>query len=237
LRRRLEAAKAQSARIDTTGIEESTKLKKLLLSILAMVSALFMPLAATSQIAPDRLPRAPQTEPSNKYEVFAGYGYTSINQINGSRYGLQGVNASVTRDWGRFFGLTADGAYYKSALAGCNSGSAGITKDECNPGNPSVEAVLFGPVVHANIFRQVDGFFHVLLGGEHTGGEYMTPKVSFAGGVGIGMDYKLTKRFAVRLSGDTIASSFSLRDNSPEKGWSPHRTRSARASFGLVYKF
>jgi hypothetical protein len=202
--------------------------RKLLLSILAMVPALFMPLAATSQIAPDRPPRAPQTEPSTKYEVFAGYGYTSLNQVNNSRYGLEGVNVSVTRDWGRFFGVTADGAYYKHPLSSSTPG---------NPGDPSVEAVLFGPMLHANLFGHVDGFFHVLLGGEHTGGESMTPKLSFAGGVGAGLDYKLTKRFALRASGDDIASSFSLRDNSPELGYSPHRTRSSRASFGLVYKF
>lgn len=211
--------------------------RKLLLSILAVVPALFMPLAATSQIAPDRPPRAPQTEPSTKYEVFAGYGYTSLNQVNGSRYGLSGVNVSVTRDWGRFFGLTGDGAYYKYALRGCNSSSAGVTKDNCNPGNPLVESVLFGPVVHANLSKNLSGFFRVLLGGEHTGGEYMTPKVSFAGGVGIGMDYKLTKRFALRASGDTIAASFSGRENSPALGYSPHRTRSGRAAFGLVYLF
>lgn len=212
-------------------------MKKLLLSILAMVPALFMPLAATSQIAPDRPARAPQTEPTTKYEVFAGYGYTAINQVNQSRYGLQGVNVSVTRDWGRFFGVTADGAYYKYPLAGCNSSKVGVTDGNCNPGDPSVDTVLFGPVLHANLFGHVDGFVHVLLGGEHTGGESMTPKVSFAGGVGGGLDYKLTRRFAVRASGDTIASSFSLRDNSPELGYSPHRRRSARASFGIVYRF
>lgn len=211
--------------------------RKLLLSILATVPALFMPLAATSQIAPDRPARAPQTEPSTKYEVFAGYGYTTLNQVNNSRYGLEGINASVTRDWGRFFGVTADGAYYKFALYGCNSGSAGVAKENCNPGNPSVDALLFGPVLHTNLYGPVDGFFHVLVGGEHTGGEYMTPKVSFAGGVGAGLDYKLTKRFVLRLSGDDIASSFSVRNNSPELGYSPHRTRSSRASFGLVYKF
>jgi len=211
--------------------------RKLLLSILAMVPALFMPLSATSQIAPDRPPRAPQTEPSTKYEVFAGFGYTSLNQLNNSRYGLSGVNASVTRDWGKFFGVTADGAYYKIALYGCNSNSSDPNKQNCNPGEPSVDALLFGPVLHSNLYGPVDGFFHVLLGGEHTGGEYMTPKVSFAGGVGAGLDYKLNKRFALRLSGDDIASSFSVRDNSPALGYSSHRTRSSRASFGLVYKF
>ena len=63
--------------------------RKLLLSILAVVPALFMPLAATSQIIHSRgVAPAEKAQPSHKYEVFAGYGYTSANQIYQSRYGL-----------------------------------------------------------------------------------------------------------------------------------------------------
>ena len=199
--------------------------RKLLLSILAVVPAAFMPLAATSQIAPDRPARAEQAEPSYKYELFAGYGYTSLNQVNQSRYGLQGVNLSITRDWGKYFGLTADGAFYSHPL------SSG------NPGNPSVDVVLLGPVLHANLFKNIDGFFHVLLGGEHTGGESQTPNISFAGGAGAGMEYRLSPHFALRASGDDIASSFSLINNTPALAYSPHMRRNSRAAFGVVYKF
>jgi len=80
--------------------------RKLLLSILAMVPAAFMPLAATSQLIHDReAPPAEKAAPTQKYEVFAGYGYTSLNQVNQSRYGLQGPNVSVTRDWEDFSAL------------------------------------------------------------------------------------------------------------------------------------
>ena len=204
--------------------------RKLLLSILAVVPAMFMPLAATSQIAPDRPARTEQAEPSYKYEVFAGYGYTSLNQVNQSRIGLQGVNISVTRDWGKYFGVTADGGYYAYAYGGTN------------PGDPKVETVLFGPALHANLFRNLDGFFHVLLGGEHTGGEkYTHPKVSFAGGVGVGMDYKLSHRISLRVSGDDIASSFASNTSNilcnEGDECSAHRRNNARAAFGLVYKF
>ena len=207
--------------------------RKFLIAILAVVPAVFMPLAATSQIAPDRAPRTEQAEPSYKYEVFAGYGYTSLNQVNQSRNGLQGVNVSVTRDWGKYFGLTADGGVYKYAY------------NATNPGNPSVDMVLLGPVLHANLFRHLDGFVHVLLGGEHTGGENATPKLSFAGGAGIGMDYELSPHFALRALGDDIASSFvapvypsgSGASCTTTSGCSPHQHRNSRAAFGLVYKF
>jgi hypothetical protein len=201
----------------------------LLLSILAVVPAVFMPLAATSQIAPDRPARTEQAEPTNKYEVFAGYGYTSLNQVNGSRNGLQGVNVSVIRDWGKHFGLTADGGYYAYAYGGTN------------PGSPSVDMLLFGPVLHASMFKNVDGFFRVLLGGEHTAGENANPKVSFAGGVGVGVDYSLSRRFTLRASGDDLLSSFAANGNSAVcssgSECSAHERGNSRAAFGLVYKF
>jgi hypothetical protein len=188
-----------------------------------------MPLAATSQIAPDRPARTEQAEPTYKYEVFAGYGYTSLNQVNQSRNGLQGVNVTATRDWGKYFGLTADGGYYAYAYG------------ETNPGSPKVDLLLFGPVVHGSLVKDLDGFFHVLLGGEHTAGENANPKLSFAGGFGVGMDYKLNRRFTLRASGDDIFSSFTANGSkavcSTGSECSPHEHANSRAAFGLVYKF
>jgi hypothetical protein len=203
--------------------------RKFLLSILAVIPAMLMPLAATSQIAPDRPASTEQAEPDYKYELFAGYGYTSLNQVNQSQNGLQGVNVSLTRDWGKHFGVTADGGYYAYAY------------DATNPGDPKVYTALFGPVLRANLFRNVDGFFHVLLGGEHTAGANATPKLSFAGGFDLGVDYSLNRRFAVRVAGGDIISSFSANNNktvcSVTSECSPHMHGNSRAAFGVVYKF
>ena len=212
---------------------------KSLLAILAIVLAAFMPLAASSQIIHSRHREVPAVKSSaaNKYEIFAGYGYTSLNQVNQSRYGLQGINISVTRDWGRFFGLTADGAYYKYPF--------GHPAIENSTLAPSMDAMLLGPVLHANLFRHYDGFIRVLLGGEHLGGVNAYPNISFAGGVGGGVDYKLFHHFSLRLSGDDIASSFvapvypagSGNVCTTTSNCSPHKHRSSRAEFGVVYKF
>jgi hypothetical protein len=197
-----------------------------LLTILAAIPAVLMPLAAVGQVAPVRGPRsADQGDSSYKWEAFAGFGYTSLNQVNLSRSGLMGVNASITRDWGKYFGITADGAYYKYAIV---SG---------NPGRPVVDAVLLGPVVHAQLLGKVSGFAHGLLGGEHSGGESQTPNISFAGGFGGGLEYKLSPRLSLRASGDDIASSFSFINNSPALGYSPHKHWNSRAAFGVVFRF
>jgi hypothetical protein len=201
-----------------------------LFSILAMVVAALMPLAATCQNSQSsRAASTDETTRTFKYQAYVGYGYSSLNQVNESRYGLSGVTASVTRDWGRYFGVTAEGDYYKYPFSTPEVANSTIT--------PSVESVLFGPVVHANIYGKFDGFVHGLLGGEHTAGASQTPNISFAGGFGGGVDYALTPRFSIRASGDLIGASFSLTGNSPELGNSPHKTWDSRAGFGVVYHF
>jgi hypothetical protein len=201
-----------------------------LIAILALVPAALMPLAATSQVAKEkRSADTDQGETIYKWEGYAGYAYTSLNQVNGSRTGLQGADFNVTRDWGRFFGLTADGAFYKFALS-----SPEITN---STEKPSVDSVLFGPMIHANLYGPVSGFVHVMLGGEHVGGTNQTPNISFAGGFGGGMEYKVSKHLAVRAAGDDIAASFSLINNSAALGYSSHKTWNGRATIGVVYKF
>jgi hypothetical protein len=201
----------------------------LLLSILAMIPAALMPQAASSQILPHPKKAAEGDEPNYKYEVYAGYAYTSLNQVTLSRSGLQGVDLSVTRNFGRYFGLTADGAFYKYALA-----HPEVTNSTYSP---SVDTVLFGPELHASLYSKTSGFFHALLGGEHVGGTSQTPNISFAGGVGGGLDYKLKPRISVRASGDVILQSFSVTGNSAALGYSPHETRDARATVGVAYRF
>jgi len=95
--------------------------------------------------------------------------------------------------------------------------------------------VLFGPVLHAQLIGPVGGFVHGLLGGAHTGGESMTPNISFAGGAGGGLDYQLSPRFSLRVSSDDVTSSFVSDPN--KLGYSPHAHRNLRASVGVVYKF
>ncbi|MDR3739354.1 MAG: hypothetical protein P4L40_10080 [Terracidiphilus sp.] len=196
--------------------------RKMLLALLAAVPAVLLPLAAHSQIKLEKPPAA-TTEPAYKYQVFAGWGYTSINQVSQSNSGLQGVSASVTRDFGRYFGVTAEGGHYA------------WTVTRSNPVSVSVDQFLAGPVLHAQLYGPTSIFIHGLLGTVHTGDVSISPSYSFAGGLGMGMDYALSPRFGLRLYGDDIASSFTVTPYTP--GDSPHRRFNAHAGFGVTYKF
>jgi hypothetical protein len=183
-----------------------------------------MPLAVAAQVAPDRPARSTADEPKNV--VYAGMSYTSLNQVNQSRYGLTGGNIEYTRNFGRWFGAVADGAYYFGSF---QSG---------NPGNPSVYHIMAGPELHAPIFENWNLFARGLLGVAHTGGEDMHPDTSFAGGPGVGVEHIFkNNHWGIRASGDYIGASFSVRNNSPQQGNSPHRTWNGRAGIGVEYRF
>lgn len=194
--------------------------RKMLLS--AVAAAAFASVTANAQMAKEKPPAA-TVEHETKYEVFVGYGYTSLNQVNQSNSGLQGISASITRDWGRFFGVTVEGGHYQWAVT------------RANTGNPTVDQYLAGPVVHAPLYEKASIFVHGLLGAEHTGGISIRPNQSFAGGAGMGIDYKLGPHLGLRAYGDDIASSFTLSPFQP--GYSPHMRWNAHASIGVTYKF
>jgi hypothetical protein len=197
-------------------------MRKWLVSILAVPAAL-LPLAAAAQVAPDRPARPVSDMP--KYQVYGGFSYTSLNQVNQSRYGLIGGNVEFSRNFGRWFAVVGDGAYYPGSYA---SG---------NPGNPKVSMFLGGVEAHAPVFENWNLFARGLMGGEHTGGEDMTPDVSFAGGPGFGVEHTIGPHWGVRASGDYILSAFSVTGNSPQEGNSPHRRGNARAGIGVIYRF
>jgi hypothetical protein len=193
-----------------------------------MFAAALAPMAAAGQVNPDAGKSSEQGAGTYKYEVYGGFAYTSLNQVNESRYGLIGGKGQLTRDWGKYFGLMGAVDYFREPL---------ISRNPPNPGDPSVYTFLVGPEIHANLYEKLSGEAFAELGGEHTGGEGMTPSISFAGGFGGGMTYNLTDRWAVRASGDRVGASFSFSNNTSQLAYSTHRTWNARATFGVVYRF
>ena len=192
-------------------------------SLLVLLPAALLPVAAGAQAVP---PSAPPAAP--RYKVYGGLAYTSLNQVNQSRYGLIGFKGSLTRDWGKYFGLRASGDYYKPAAGSAQGG---------NPGNPSVYSILAGPEIHSNIISNLDGLIFAELGMEHTGGEHMIPNTSFAGGFGGGMEWRLNSRWGIQATGDKLLASFSVIDNNPKLANSSHITSNARGTIGVTFRF
>lgn len=136
---------------------------------------------------------------------------------------------SLARDWGKYFQLIGSVDYYK-----IGTGHSGLP----SPGDPSIYSVMIGPGVHATLYGNLSGQFFGELGVEHTGGENMSPSISFAGGFGGGMAYSLRRNFAVQLTADRVGASFPLpNNNSSGQSGSTHRTWNARFGIGVVYRF
>jgi hypothetical protein len=208
-------------------IEEIFKLKRTLFFLLAAaIPALMMSQGATAQVNPEAAPTQAQAAP--KYEVFVGVAYSRLRQVPVSYSGLVGGKASVSRDFGKYFQLMGSGDYYS-----LGTGHSDIP----NKGNPTIYTFLVGPALHAELFGNLSGVVFGEIGGEHTGGESVTPNISFAGGFGGGLTYNLNRKFAVQLTGDRVAASFSLPNNNPVLANSTSRTWNARGTFGLVYRF
>ena len=195
---------------------------KLLFLILAVASAIVVPISANGQVAPEKPPKD-LSGPDYKYEAYIGYGYTSLNQVSQSRSGLQGITGSLMRGFGDHFGLKADIGYYAWDVTATNTG------------NPTVTMYLVGPEVHGHLFEKWSAFAEGLLGGVQTGGVTIQPMFQFAGGVGVGLDYNKNARWSIRAYGDDIGSAFTVVPYQP--GFSAHTRWNARAGIGLVYHF
>jgi len=209
-------------------IEEIPALNRtLLFCFLAVVGATLAPFMAAGQVNPEAAPGIQQAAPY-KYEVFAGLAYSRLKQVPVSYSGLVGGKISLARGWGKYFQLMGTADYYR-----VGTGHAGLP----HPGNPSVYSFLVGPQLHLNITEKLSGKVFAELGGEHTGGESMTPSISFAGGFGGGLAYSLGRNWGMQLTGDRVAASFSLPGNTSQLGYSTNRTWNARGTFGVYYRF
>jgi hypothetical protein len=201
--------------------------RTLVLLLFAAAGAALAAVPAAGQVNPEAAPAPAQAAPF-KYEAYVGIAYSRVRQVPVTYSGLVGGKASLGRNWGKYFQLFGSVDYYKMGL-----GHGYLP----NPGSPSIYTFMVGPAIHATLYDNLSGVFFAELGGEHTGGEKMTPTISFAGGFGGGLTYNLNRRWALQLTGDRVAASFSLPNNNPQVGYSTNRTWNARGTFGAVYRF
>ena len=150
----------------------------------------------------------------DRVELFAGYSYVDNDFSLSSQGGMQGWNAAGTLEVAHHVGVTADFAGYYP--------------------NANVYTYLFGPQVSFEMNR-VRPFAHVLFGRasvNHNG--YLTSQSSFSSAAGGGVDFGLTRRFAVRGQVDWLHTQFGTFDG---QGGSVFHPNVVRISPGLVVRF
>lgn len=206
-------------------------MKRTFLFLILNVAAALAALPAGAQVNPEAAPVAGPPKAPLRFDAYVGFAYTSLNQVDTSRYGLIGGKAMLTRDWGKYFGLMGTADYYHPAVKSAGPGNIG------NPGDAAIYSVLVGPELHAQLYENLRALLFAELGVEHTSGENMIPSTSFAGGFGGGMEYNITDRIAVRALGDRVGASFSPIDNTEQLKESSHRTWNPRATVGVVFRF
>jgi hypothetical protein len=156
-----------------------------------------------------------------RYEAYATAAYSSANQVKGSS-ALVGFDVGASAKLKKWFGGTVDFGDY--SISSLSSGHV----------HPTMTTFLAGPEFYIPA-DNLTAFVHVMFGGAHTGGVSIGPDVSFAYAAGGGFEYFVSKRLAIRVSGDGIRSSFTTVPLEPAD--SPHARLNARATGGIAYRF
>jgi len=169
-------------------------------------------------------------------EVFGGYSYMHRDMSMIAPSGVHGWNASATWKLHRLIGLTADFSAFYPGLPCCISSSSAVGARTNN--------FLFGPQVSLRR-RRFSPFAHFLMGATHltpgnTGAlslDIFTSNDSFTLAAGGGMDYSLSKHFAVRAQADWLHAGFVLLSSQQPGRHYPPNDNVARISTGIVVRF
>ena len=137
-------------------------------------------------------------------EAGVGYSYVDAGVPSQSRLGMNSIQLVGNADISRRFGVTAEWGYARSFDA-YNSGRSA-----------DIMTYMAGPVFYAVRKQKLNVFAHVLLGAaRETGINYepngqivlgYTNRFAWAGGAGV--QYRISRTFAIRVAGDYLRTSF-----------------------------
>jgi opacity protein-like surface antigen len=137
-------------------------------------------------------------------EAGAGYTYVDASVPGQSRLGMNGVDLVGTADFSRRFGIHLDVGYARSFDAFSSGHSADLL------------TYMAGPVFYAVRKRNMNVYAHLLVGAaRETGVNFedngqivrgYANEFAYAGGAGV--QYRVTRSFAVRVGADYLRTSF-----------------------------
>jgi len=134
-------------------------------------------------------------------EAGIGYSYVNVDVPSQNRIAMNGVDASFTADFRRRFGIRFDLGYDRASNVFDTNRHADLL------------TYMAGPVFYPVRRRRFSVYTHLLAGGARvnftTDGGVATGWVNrFAWAGGVGVQYRLTPAFSVRLGGDYLRTSF-----------------------------
>ena len=149
-------------------------------------------------------PRTPFAATAPIFEASAGYAYISLNMPSASRVGLNGADANIVVNITERWGVTVDSSYSRTGNV-LSTGHGG-----------SVLNLLAGPVYYLADRGNTRIFTHALFGASRVDSAVPTGPTTFLGGqvtrlgyaFGAGVEYDLSRRFAVRGSADYLRTTF-----------------------------
>ena len=147
------------------------------------------------------------------WELSGGYSYLRAN-LDGASFSLNGGVASVSENVNDWFGGRLEFSAYGGNAAGMKL---------------SAQTITYGPVFSYRRYQKLTPFGEFQLGAVHANAGYLgisAPAFKFALSSGVGVDFKINQRAAVRVQGDYLMTQFlGLRQDN------------LRASAALVIRF
>ena len=172
---------------------------------------------------------------SDHVEVFGGYSYAA-RDFSGGTIPVsalnRGWNASLNLKLNRPLGIVSDfGGYYN------HENSSGVCIGGMTSCSSKVYTVMFGPQFSLPL-PKFTPFAHALFGVAHASQNGTSPLDPFQGNnspvfaLGGGLDYYVTRHFALRAQADYLLTRFTYSDNQLH-----FNNNDARISVGLVVRF
>jgi hypothetical protein len=166
---------------------------------------------------------------SNPSNVFAGYSFEGANLFSGQHANMNGWNISAESKLRRFVGVVGDVSGHYGSVSVFNPFCNNFSPPGCFLNNRVSQYYFqFGFRGSYEIGR-IRPYAEGLAGGVYTietARGVSTTRISFAGTIAAGLDYRITHRFGWRLEAGWITS-----------GSSAERQNNVRASTGLVVRF
>jgi hypothetical protein len=149
-----------------------------------------------------------------EWELFGGYSYVKNVRGSGSRFHMEGGVGSLTQNLNGWFGGRVQTGFFTGNEAGRNI---------------NAQTVTYGPVFSTHKYERMIPYINVQLGAIHASRGYLgisAPAWKFAMAPGVGVDFAINERAAIRVQADYLMTRFLSR-----------RQDNLQGTVGLVVRF